>query len=487
MAMNLFSGKSVCFGSANENENDGPPHLRPVILKTVQNIYRVLAPTESPPAAEQHDLESWYHSAILSYRIDPVCIKLVVVEGNLDLPIVAVTPENRFRLVTGEAENVRDYMEDLFLSTRERIPTSISVDFQPIRDWVLADIKRSATSSLLFRKLAKNKRDTEMTISDDWQRKLNAFYERMGIAKPVYTGRTAREIQLQRYCPKCKYHPLQSCTICRIICCVKTGCEISERDGAKGCMKHPSTVHCGDCRVKLSINPPDVVECPECRDTYCREDFSWCIGRISPSTGAASHSTATTSPSPIRDHEPKPVLCPSQECFDSQYYPASRCGNPQCWSKADGAGIPVDLIPRAVCADCGSSNYGRWCAGKHLWLCDECSSEGSDLTAKFMRRCSECWRYSCDNCVEGDASASCADCGADYLDEHAEGCEACRTCQRSESGRNDGERNCAECGGQPEEDPEEDLEYLEKACTKCGLWVCGSCLTGRSGPDPENL
>ncbi|KAJ6572101.1 hypothetical protein B0H19DRAFT_1065080 [Mycena capillaripes] len=157
--------KSVRFGDADDDDNEGPPHLRPAILKTVQNIYRQLAKAERPPL----DLDNWYHSALLSYRLDPVSITLVVIEGE-NSPMFLM-PEARFELVTAYSstgENPRGYLEDMYGGKQETIPANISDDFQPVRNWVMADINNrelNKPDAVAARAAAKAKK--EKAVAED--------------------------------------------------------------------------------------------------------------------------------------------------------------------------------------------------------------------------------------------------------------------------------------------------------------------------------
>ncbi|KAJ7098254.1 hypothetical protein C8R44DRAFT_748116 [Mycena epipterygia] len=353
---NASGYKSVRFGDSHDNENEGPPRLRSVILKTVQNIYRELAKTERPPL----DLDNWYHSAILSYRIDPVSITLRIVEGE-NSPIF-IMPEPRFELVTDGGENPRGVLADLITDKRKTLPAKINADFQVVRDWVAADIKRRGLDkpdAVAARAAAKAKK--AKAAAEDWQQKF------------------------------------KSCTGCRIICCVKPGC-VSEIDGATGCMRHPRTVYCLACRDKLASKIlPEIMECPDCQGTYCRADFSWCIGLLS--------SPDDSTPG-CRGGRP--------------------CCNPQCWSTETGGALD-GLNPRAICTDCAEEFEGEKCAGNHLWLCPQCFSDNPPTNT--IRKCEECGTYSCTDCDAGEieGTRTCAECKAvfDEIDPEDPGCVKC--------------------------------------------------------------
>ncbi|KAJ7512437.1 hypothetical protein B0H11DRAFT_1951204 [Mycena galericulata] len=408
--------KSMRFGDAYDEYNDGPRQLRPAILKTVQSIYRELAKDQRPPL----DLDNWYHSAVLSYEIDPVVITLLVVEGENSDTFVA--PQTRFCLVTDVGANPRGSLEDEFGGKPGRIPANISADFQPVRDWVKADINARGLNrpDAVAARAAINAKKAE-AAAKDWENRLKTFYERVGIDKPVPTTP-----QRQKRCPKCKYE-LQSCGGCRIVCCIKPGC-VSGVDGATGCMKHPHTVvYCLACRGKApKRNLPEIMECPDfCKGTYCRADFSWCIGRISP-----PNETATTG---IRSHEPKAVMCPKQ-CRYGRI-----CCNPQCWSMETGGNLD-GMGSRAVCLECGED--GRYCAGKHTWVCPECVEIGA--AADTVRACddTECPLFACDACHSRR--------GEDVI------CVNCKGAAR------DGEDSGSD-------------DFEPSTCRKCGLWMCESC------------
>ncbi|KAJ7154628.1 hypothetical protein C8R46DRAFT_441000 [Mycena filopes] len=434
--------RSVRFGDGDDEDTDIPPRLHPVILKTVQNMYRTLAPSERVPAR----LDGWYHSAILYYRIDPISIKLVVVEG--DNTPTFVMPETRFELVTTAASipgvMPESYLEDAFAEGRGRLPEDMSADFQVVRAWVLADIEcRGLNKPAAVAARAAEKVKKQKATAEDWEKRLKDFYERVGIDKPIPKSN-------QRSCPKC-YTVLQTCTGCRIICCIQPEC-VSEVDDAKGCVKHPKTVYCGKCRNKLSKTLPELMNCLDCSRTYCRVDFSWCIAPPT-STSPTSHSpdaapkpttTASSESAGTRLHEPK-AICPARCGAEDS---GLRCCNPKCWSVEPG-GTLANLLPRTLCSDCGPKWDGESCAGQHLWLCGSCSLP-ANMPAN-MRECDSdtCELFSCDRC---------------------------------KSTRIDGKTVCANCQVELGEDAEEyeEEEEPDAACTQCGLWLCGPCSAGPS-------
>jgi len=158
--------KSLRFGDADDKDNEGPPQLRSAILVTVQNIYRELAKTEPPPG----DLDNWSHSAILSYRIEPVFITLLVMEEG-DGPV----PEARFKLVTDANGHIGslEYRSAGKPKKRNRLPHDVNADFQAVREWVMADINRRGLNkpdATAARAAAKKKK--AKTVAEDWQQKL---------------------------------------------------------------------------------------------------------------------------------------------------------------------------------------------------------------------------------------------------------------------------------------------------------------------------
>ncbi|KAJ7718690.1 hypothetical protein DFH07DRAFT_973197 [Mycena maculata] len=378
--------ESMRFG---DEDNDGLPALHPTILKTVQNIYRELAKDEHPPLA----LDNWHHSALLSYELDPT----------------------RFCLVTDGGAAHRGYLEDCFGGKPERVAVNIDAEFQPVRDWVRADINArglNRPTAVAARAAAKTRK--AQATAKDWEDRLKIFYQRAGIDGPVPPAPNR-----QKRCPKSTWD-LQSCAGCRIVCCVKPEC-VSGVDGATGCMKHPHTVYCLACRAKApGKNIPELMECPDyCKRTYCRADFSWCIGRLS---SEDQDNTDVPSDSTTRAHGPKPVMCPKHCSF------ARTCCNPRCWSAENG---PIDgMAPRAVCLDCGKG--GQYCAGKHLWLCEECVAiappadtslkkakpfasaadrilmidDDEEIDESWSSICEKCALWMCESCEETEGQGS---------------------------------------------------------------------------------
>ncbi|KAJ7150943.1 hypothetical protein C8R43DRAFT_1107351 [Mycena crocata] len=282
--------------------------------------------------------------------------------------------------------------------------------------------------------------------------RLEAFSKRVGKVWPSYDSYVPSSLPLfegRLSCPgtiakwgfdfRCS-SSLQTCVGCRAICCIKPGCDAAAADSASGCTDHPAMVYCGPCRTRLKPNIPQLAICPDnCGETWCREEFSWCIGRR-----ALSKELPLEPPTTPRLHPPKPSLCPRDctreyACID----PLPReCCVTTCWSRETGGSL-TGMASRAICEECVYKRSGSECLGKHQWICDDCKRlPGPSPPLQF---CIECREYLCPHCIPGDQNGW----------------------------------KCVQCEEWRHEDQGED-----EPCKKCQRWICRSCA---ADPDPDSF
>ncbi|KAJ7512436.1 hypothetical protein B0H11DRAFT_1951200 [Mycena galericulata] len=292
-------------------------------------------------------------------------------------------------------------------------------------------------------------------VASQFKAQLQAFHKRVGKEWPTHRASSSCPGVVMKwgFMSPCSSY-LQVCIGCRIICCTRPGCDVAI-DDTSGCVDHPATVYCGACRKKLKPNLPELVGCPDCQRTWCREEFSWFIGRP-----AASKESPTGPRGTPRIHEPKP-LCP-ERCTNNEDerldpFPRNCCAE-NCWSKETGGAL-ANMASRSICGDCIDDQSGSECRGRDLWICHDCKGCTGPSP---LRICEGCGNHVCKKCTSSRPTSkvgwNCAEChnrryGADEDDSESEADEV----------------DCI----YPEQPP----------CDTCNLWTCAPCDAGPTADD----